>query len=251
MSLTPLPEDLKEFLEPYLPSAPKNSSHPFVTLTWAQSLDSKISAAPGVRTVISHAETKTMTHYLRSRHQAILIGVGTALADDPKLTCRYPDDTKPSTIFPFVVDPKGRWDYSKSTLYQLNKEKKAWAPYIITSEQVDDGGLLESMGGRRIILPLRDSDSLQNRLANWEFILSAMRGYGVESVMIEGGATIINDLLVSGLVDSIITTVGPVFLGSEGVNVSPPSAIERLRDVRWWTGVQDAVVAGRLPEETT
>lgn len=92
-------------LEPYLaPRAQANTNNhhstlqqeqqqqqqqqPFLTLTYAQSLDSHLSLAPGVRTTLSGAETKAMTHFLRSRHDAILVGAGTAVADDPGLNCR-------------------------------------------------------------------------------------------------------------------------------------------------------------------
>src|SRR4051812_7789929 len=65
-----------------------NTSRPHVTLTFATSLDSQLSLAPGVRTTLSGPRSKAMTHYLRSKHDAILVGVGTAIADDPGLNCR-------------------------------------------------------------------------------------------------------------------------------------------------------------------
>lgn len=250
MSLTPLPRELPQFLKPYLPSRPKHDHHPFVTLTWAQSLDSKILAAPGVRTVISHAETKTMTHYLRSRHQAILVGVGTALADDPKLSCRYPDESQPSTIRPVIVDPQGRWDYSSLTLYQLNATNKALAPFIIVNQtpENNDNGLLLLMGGAYITVPFKLTDTTEHRLENWRLIFTALKNHNIDLVMVEGGATIINDLLVSDYVDSIIITIGPVFLGSEGTSVAPSHGLSLLRNVRWWTGTQDAIMAARPPQ---
>ncbi|OKL61764.1 hypothetical protein UA08_02360 [Talaromyces atroroseus] len=94
----------RPFLDPYLPplSDDKHNdtatereekkenglSRPFTTLTFATSLDSSLSLAPGVRTILSGPHSKAMTHYLRFRHDAILIGVGTANADDPGLNCR-------------------------------------------------------------------------------------------------------------------------------------------------------------------
>ncbi|KAK6881255.1 2,5-diamino-6-ribosylamino-4(3H)-pyrimidinone 5'-phosphate reductase [Candida tropicalis] len=156
MSLIPLPPTLIPFLNPYLPNTETTTNRPFVTLTYAQSLDSKIAAQPGQQTKLSHLETKTMTHYLRSKHDSIFIGIGTVLADDPKLN------------------------------------------YI-------------------------------------------------KSVMIEGGAKVINDLLINrdNLVDSLIITVAPVFLGKNGVDVSPNHQVN-LKDMTWWTGVQDSVLAARL-----
>ena len=84
-----------QFLQPYTPPKVNASSletvvhlKPFVTVTYAQSMDSMLAAAPGLQTHLSGAETKRMTHALRSCHDAILIGVNTALADDPGLNCR-------------------------------------------------------------------------------------------------------------------------------------------------------------------
>ena len=132
MSLIPLPESLIPFLDPYLPNIKVTTTNneslkrPFVTLTYAQSLDSKIAAQPGTQTKLSHLETKTMTHYLRSKHDAILVGIGTILADDPKLNCRYIfESVKPNEqrilhqIRPVVIDPHGKWQYHQSQLCQI------------------------------------------------------------------------------------------------------------------------------------
>lgn len=244
MSLLPLPKTLIPFLEPYLPQ-PKEGL-PFVTLTWAQSLDSRIASRPGVQTKISHLETKTMTHYLRAYHDAILVGVGTVLADDPKLNCRYGNFSK---IRPVVVDPSAKWDYSKSTLCQLRKEGSGLAPFIFVDESVtvsaDTEALLKSHDGALCRLPLDPQD----RTKNWYSMLAALHAAGIQSVMVEGGAVVINDLLQSLLVDSVIITIGPVFLGKEGVAVSPAHGREMV-DVDWWKGQTDSVMAGRLSPTT-
>ncbi|KAI0393184.1 bacterial bifunctional deaminase-reductase [Xylariaceae sp. FL0594] len=67
---------------------PSPRPRPFVTLTFATSLDSMLALGPGIRTALSGPRSKAMTHYLRSRHDAICVGVGTAIADDPGLNCR-------------------------------------------------------------------------------------------------------------------------------------------------------------------
>ncbi|GEQ72067.1 hypothetical protein JCM33374_g5753 [Metschnikowia sp. JCM 33374] len=240
MSLLPLPKTLIPFLEPYLPITKDDS--PFVTLTWAQSLDSRIASRPGVQTKISHLETKTMTHYLRAYHDAILVGIGTVLADDPKLNCRYGNFSK---IRPVVVDPKGKWDYGSSTLCKLRTEGLGLAPYIIVDEDAEIGNdseeLLISHDGAFLRLPLDP----EKRVNNWQCILRALFNQGIKSVMVEGGAVVINDLLQSSLVDSVVITIGPVFLGKDGVEVSPPSA-RNIVDVVWWKGQTDSVMAGRL-----
>lgn len=235
MLLIPLPPSLVPFLQPYLPT---NHQTPFITLTWAQSLDARIAAEPGAQTKISHLETKTMTHYLRSKHDAILVGVGTVLADDPKLNCRYGEHSK---IRPVVVDPNGKWNYSKSQLRRLCDNGNGLAPYIIVADSTnvssEDGKILLSQGGGHVTLPLSGS-----KLDNWTVIFHALAEKGIQSIMVEGGADVINTLLLSNLVDAIIITVGPLFLGSRGVLVAPSSRVSLSR-VSWWTGVQDSVMA--------
>lgn len=230
MSLLPLPPSLKPFLESYLPTT---NSLCFVTLTYAQSLDSKIAAEPGVQTKISHAETKSMTHYLRSKHDAILVGIGTVLADDPKLNCRYPGLKSPK---PVILDPHGKFVFKGSTLESICREGLGLEPYILVDDSID----IDINDPKYIKLPL-----LKNRDDNWSIILEALSQRGIKSVMVEGGAVIINELLRSNHVDSVVITVGPVFLGNRGVTVSPSGNLT-LKDVSWWTGIQDAVIAGRI-----
>lgn len=162
-----------------------------------------------------------MTHYLRSKHDAILVGVGTVLADDPKLNCRIGDHK----IRPVVLDPNGKWDYSKSTLRRLTKEG-GLAPIILTKKRKNDGAQYIEL------------DSFE-----WDCIFQALHNHGITSVMVEGGAKVINSLLQSRF-DSLIVTVGPVYLGDGGVQVSPPQEV-RLGSVNWWVGQQDSVMMAK------
>lgn len=249
--LSPLPPSLVPFLGPYLPKQP-TGERPFVTLTYAQSLDSRIAASPGVQTKISHLETKTMTHYIRSKHDSILVGIGTVLADDPKLNCRYVEenpnsgDSTTSTIRPIVLDPNGKWEYSKSSLSQIHQRGEGLAPYILIDEhtqvaQADEDTLLDH-DGRLIRLPFKG----EPRRESWKMILALLHGLGIKSVMIEGGAQVINDLLSESAnsIDSLIITIGPVFLGNQGVEVAPTRALT-LNEVKWWTGTQDSVLCAK------
>ncbi|EHK99335.1 putative 5-amino-6-(5-phosphoribosylamino)uracil reductase [Glarea lozoyensis 74030] len=108
----------RTFLEPHLPpKTPSTASpYPFTTLTFATSLDSQLALSPGAPTALSGPESKAMTHYLRSRHDAILIGVGTAVADNPSLNCRiegvggYGGEGLEGQPRPIVLDPRARWE---------------------------------------------------------------------------------------------------------------------------------------------
>lgn len=253
------PPTIIPFLESYLPSDKKSQCRdlPFVTLTYAQSLDSRISKGPGIRTVISQPETKAMTHYLRSKHDAIMVGINTFLADDPALNCRCAEDgTKRHPITPVIIDPhfKIQSVYGRSKLQHNFLSSEGSAPIVVISGEYykDNRDLLQKFRNKYSsvsIVPI-DAESNNNRL-KWSSILKELKKKcGIKSIMIEGGANVINDLLNARngdepLVNTVIITIGPVFLGNKGVEVSPNNGVE-MTDVKWWTGIRDAVVAGRL-----
>ncbi|KUI68804.1 2,5-diamino-6-ribosylamino-4(3H)-pyrimidinone 5'-phosphate reductase [Cytospora mali] len=126
---------------------------PFVTLTYAQSLDSMLATTPGARTAISGPSTKAMTHFLRSRHDAVLVGVGTAVADDPGLDCRLEVEMggghQPR---PVVLDPFARWDVARgSKAVRLAREGKGLGPWVLHMDRLEPDAervrVLEEVGG--------------------------------------------------------------------------------------------------------
>ncbi|KAE8158959.1 dihydrofolate reductase-like domain-containing protein [Aspergillus tamarii] len=265
------PSSNRTFLEPHLP--PKNETEPlkpnlpFTTLTFATSLDSSLALAPGTRTTLSGPQSKAMTHYLRSRHDAILIGVGTAVADNPGLNCRiegvggYGGEGLDGQPRPIVIDPRARWEFTQeSKILELVREGKGRAPFIITSTgtapSAEKRALLESYGGKFISLDLLIDETGERRF-DWTAVLECLRTEGLKSVMIEGGGAVINSLLEPGwahLVDSVIVTIAPTWLGQGGVVVSPRRRVEggevvpaaRLRDVKWYPFGEDVVLCGRV-----
>ncbi|KAI1083506.1 dihydrofolate reductase [Whalleya microplaca] len=304
-------------LEPYLPplgagakdSGEKHHSSsplPFVTLTFATSLDSALSLGPGIRTALSGPQSKAMTHYLRSRHDAICVGVGTVIADDPGLNCRLaatiPDpisvpaaDTAgvgallglapistegtgsrlshnaitPRQPRPVVVDPMLRWDFNHSSkVMQLAWEGRGLAPYIITAvpePPLCKKKLLEDAGGKFILLNQPRSSKISTdtskRSFDWRDILIAVRNEGLQSIMVEGGGEVINSLLShenAPLIDSVIITLAPTWLGQGSVFVCPPrktgqdnlpSAAARLTDTTWIPLGEDVVLSGRIANQ--
>ncbi|OMP88964.1 5-amino-6-(5-phosphoribosylamino)uracil reductase [Diplodia seriata] len=275
-------------IEPYLPpttTKPSSSSpspsppldRPFVTLTFATSLDSALSLAPGTQTALSGPASKAMTHHLRSRHQAILVGAGTAVADDPSLNCRIEgvggyggtDDGEQLSgqPRPVVVDPRGRWDWGgggredapMAKVLRLAGEGRGRAPWVLVAEGrgVEVGperrAVLEGCGGR-VLEVATDEDGRME----WSRVLGRLAAEGIESVMVEGGAGVINKLLEPQnvhLVDSVIVTIAPTWLGQGGVVVSPPRRVDgdgtpvaaaRLKEVKWCPLGEDVVLCGRL-----
>lgn len=280
------PTALRSFLDPYLPDPSPGSTTttttPHVTLTYATSLDSAISLAPGVQTALSGPLSKAMTHYLRAQHDAILVGVGTAVADDPGLNCRLQreeavgkqdlgglsggssgaDGGIPShQPQPVVLDPRGRWAvHQGSRVVRTAREGKGRAVWVVCAQDVEypaeRRAVVEGCGGKVISVPGRRRD--EGMRMDWRDVLAALAQQGIRSVMVEGGATVIDELLrpaCAGLVAALVVTIAPVYLGQGAVHVNPEGRVNgagerlpaaRLRHVVWQPLGEDVVLCARL-----
>ena len=258
-----------DFLGPYLPDYSVRRKLPHVTLSYASSMDSKVSLRHGMQTVLSGPEAKLMTHYLRSRHDAILIGVGTVLADNPGLNCRLEGAGGFGGLGrmwqprPVVVDPMGRWPiHPDCRMLRTAVEGKGKAPWVVVSPgaQIDPQQLvmLKGYGGDF----LRIVEYNQHWRLRWEAVFRALASEGIKSVMIEGGGTVLSELLnpeYKNFIDSIIVTVAPTYLGRGGVGVSPdskldeegkPNAALNPHDVKWTPLGQNVIMCGKIRPET-
>src|SRR5512143_2126154 len=123
-----------------------DAGRPLGTLTYAQSLDGSIAARRDQRLELSGEESRVMTHRLRAAHAAILVGIGTVLADDPRLTARLVGGPDPQ---PVILDSHLRVPASARLLQNILK------PWIITTEAADPHrkGALEAAGARLITAP--------------------------------------------------------------------------------------------------
>lgn len=266
------PDHARIFLEEFMPNYSKITARPHVTLTYAQSLDGRISLMPGVQTRISGPETKAMTHYLRSVHDAILIGVRTAIADDPSLNCRlsgvggYGGAGQERQPRPIIIDPDGRLQVrADMKILQVVAEGRAKAPWIVVkpsaSLRPESVKILKSYGGE--YMQIRSEPNGRN--ISWSNIFQALFENGLRSIMVEGGGVVLSELLNphhAHHLDSVIVTIAPTFMGKNGTAVSPESTVDqhgqpmatRLSNVRWQPmGDEDVVMCGslRIPEPPT
>jgi 2,5-diamino-6-(ribosylamino)-4(3H)-pyrimidinone 5'-phosphate reductase len=213
-----------------------------------------------------------MTHYLRSKHDAIIVGVGTAIADNPSLNCRmtgaggYGGKELENQPRPIILDPRGRWNVTpESKMIALAREGKGKAPWIFTcftEESYDEKrrDLVEKFGGQIFVLdPMWIDD--EPRLS-WHDVFRALKNEGINSVMVEGGASVVNQLLspmyFNNLVDTVIVTIAPTWLGKGGVQVCPEAKyirgseakskvkvpVARLKAVKWIPLGEDVVLCG-------
>ncbi|KAJ3894307.1 dihydrofolate reductase-like domain-containing protein [Lentinula edodes] len=234
------PVFLSSLLNRYNPSI--EQSTPFVTLTFAQSLDAKIAGKGGKQLILSGKESMVMTHWMRTMHDGILIGIGTALNDDPQLNTRHLPSQGPDPSVnghnnsynlprPMILDTKLRLNPHCKLLknYAAGEGRRPWlicAEPSQTSERTEwltRRNTLEKAGARMVVLETNQDTEGYLPIS---LVLQTVFKLGIRSVMVEGGAQVIrsffspqNDTHPTGsLVDTAIITVAPIFVGEDGVS---------------------------------
>ncbi|RLT38156.1 MAG: GTP cyclohydrolase II [Chloroflexi bacterium] len=194
-----------------------STGQPFVTLSYAQSLDGCVAAQPGKHLDISAPPSLTMTHALRASHDGILVGIGTALADDPSLTVRLVQGDNPQ---PVVVDSHLRLPASAKL---LQMPRQVWIATTDAAPQ-ERQRALEAAGARILRLP-----ATANGQVDLAALLIRLGEMGLGSLMVEGGPSILTSFLAARLADYAVVTVAPIFVGGvHAVNQSLDPSPEKL-----------------------
>jgi len=178
----------------------RRTGRPLVTLSYAQSLDGSIADRPGRPLALSGEASLAVTHGLRAAHEAILVGIGTVLADNPRLNVRLAAGKDPQ---PIVVDSRLRFPSYANLL------KNGRTPWIATNAgaEPERQDALEAAGAK--VLRLGGN----NGWVDLAELLEYLGARGVNSLMVEGGAQIITSFLTSRLVDQVVLTIAPLLVG--------------------------------------
>jgi 3,4-dihydroxy 2-butanone 4-phosphate synthase/GTP cyclohydrolase II len=222
-----------DLIEALLPGDPRED-RPFVSLTYAQSLDGSITVRRGEPLALSGPASMRLTHRLRARHQAILVGIGTVLADDPQLTVRLVPGPSPR---PVVLDSALRTP-SKARL--LAGGRRPIVATTLTGSAAQET-ILSDLGVEVVRLPATETGRIA--LAP---LLAHLRAEGITQLMVEGGAEVITAFLRERLVDRVVLTIAPVLVG--GLNaVKQLPDLPRLQSPRAHQLGPDIIVWGDLP----
>jgi diaminohydroxyphosphoribosylaminopyrimidine deaminase/5-amino-6-(5-phosphoribosylamino)uracil reductase len=181
---------------------------PHVILKLAVSADDKIGAAGGRPLAISGEAAKARVHLLRAQCDAILVGIGTVLSDDPLLTCRLPGMEARSPVR-VVLDRSLRIPGS-SRLVHSARETPLW---VMTSD-VSEAAAATKLGaaGAQVI---RVADAALG--LDLPAVLHALAGKGITRLLVEGGARVASSFVTAGLVDEVWLLRGPDPVGADGV----------------------------------
>jgi riboflavin-specific deaminase-like protein len=174
---------------------------PLVTLSYAQSLDGSIARRSGYPMQISGPESLEVTHYLRSIHDGILVGIKTILSDDPQLTARGKSGPDPR---PIIID---RYLKTPPNAKVLRHTKKPWLCSGMRERRAKTLQF-EELGCR-----VFNITSDHHRWLSLRDMLTKLHAAGIQRLMIEGGATVIERFIANSLVDVVVLTIAPVFIG--------------------------------------
>ena len=216
---------------------------PFVTLKTAMSLDGKIATSTGQSQWITSEASRRRVHELRDTHDAIMVGIGTVLADNPSLTTRIEGGKNPVRV---IVDSQAKTplksnivtDKQAKTIIAVTKNAPTARLVSLTSADVE---IIVTGDGAHVDLNL-----LMNELAKRE----------ITSVFVEGGGTLNFSLLEAGLVDKVYAFIAPKIIGGrealtsvEGNGFKSLNEAVNLKDIKIETIGDDVLIIGYIEQK--
>src|SRR5262249_17208641 len=191
---------------------------PFVPLKLAMSLDGRIATRTGHSHWISSSGSLQLVHRLRREHDAVIVGIGTVLADDPKLTVRLVPGRNPLRV---IVDGRLRIPLTARVL----SDSDAHSTIIATTRAADTRRVheLRQLGAGVLILPAARPEKSKSH--SYEYgkaatnrvqiagLLAALGRRRIASVLVEGGAALATSFLAAGAVDRLVLIMAPKIIG--------------------------------------
>jgi diaminohydroxyphosphoribosylaminopyrimidine deaminase/5-amino-6-(5-phosphoribosylamino)uracil reductase len=214
---------------------------PLVTVKFAQTLDGRIATSTGNSQWLSSPASQRLAHKLRTYNDAVMVGVGTVLADNPQLTVRLVRGRNPTRI---ILDSRLRIPLDARVL--TNQES---APTIIATTPGADKERLSALRQMGIeVLVIREDERGEVDLRH---LLEMLGKRSISSVLVEGGAQTITSLLRLNLVDRLVVIVAPKLMGKgiEAVgelNITDVSQTLKLSFRRTYRMGEDLVIEARV-----
>lgn len=189
---------------------------PLVTLKLAASLDGRIATRTGASRWITSSRARALVHRLRNEYDAVMVGAGTVLADDPALTCRRRGGRNPLRV---VVDGRLRTPLSARVVSGATARGTVIATTIRSGRKLD---VLRGRGVRILILPGRAGE------ISLAVLLRRLAADGVSSVLIEGGGGLAATAVRARVVDRALFFLAPKLIGGDGVAMLGPLGVRTM-----------------------
>jgi diaminohydroxyphosphoribosylaminopyrimidine deaminase / 5-amino-6-(5-phosphoribosylamino)uracil reductase len=202
---------------------------PFVVLKSAMTLDGRTATVTGDSHWITGAESRAWVHQMRNRLDAVMVGIGTLLRDDPLLTTRLPEGGRDAVRI--IVDSRLRIPETAAIL-----AVESAAPIIIATTSAASAEKIARLEARgvQILVAAASEEGVDMR-----DLLRRLGAAGIQSILLEGGNILNASALRSGLIDRVMIFIAPLLLGSgEAPGIFAGRGPERLAEALKLTGVR-------------
>lgn len=221
------------------------TGRPWVLSKSAMSLDGKVATSTGDSKWISGEESRRLVHGWRADSDAVAVGIGTVLADDPKLTARDVDcQRQPRRV---VFDGSARLPLDSSLLLDLEE-----APVTVVVGRAADRGQVSALEASGVDVIVATGE---NEAARVESALDQLGGAGITSILVEGGPKLSGAFLDSGEIDELKIFVAPLLIGSrsardpfEGAGSETVADAFRVPAPSWEMIGEDLLLTSRVRE---
>jgi diaminohydroxyphosphoribosylaminopyrimidine deaminase/5-amino-6-(5-phosphoribosylamino)uracil reductase len=206
-----------------------STGRPYVHAKWAMTLDGKIATRTGDSKWISNESSRRLVHTLRGRMDAIVVGIGTVLADNPRLTARPPGPRTPMRI---VLDTHCRLPPTS----ELARTARETPVLVVTGDESvrEHASRLQALGCGWLPLPLRETRPCLNTL------LEELGRKRLTNVLVEGGSEVLGSFLDIGEIDEVhVFITSRLAGGAKAKTAVGAHGVDRLADalkLAWWQG---------------
>lgn len=223
----------------------QRSDRPYVIAKFAISLDGKISTRTGESQWITGPEARERAHQLRQSVDAVIVGAGTIIADDPALTAR-PEGREPAHPLRVVLDSGGRTKPGAKVYERAGKGALVVTTAAVAHAQLD---AYRAVGADALVLSADDRGRPELRE-----LLPELKARGCCAVMVEGGGEVLGSFFDGGLVDEVWAFIAPIVIGGgksavDGTGAARIAEAWSLKDVKAEMLGRDMLVCGVLARE--
>lgn len=221
-----LEEDCKKLNEVFFHYI--NTKKPFMVMKYAMTMDGKIASVSGKSKWITSEKSREHAHLFRKKYSAIMVGINTVIEDNPTLNCRIKDN--PKNPIRIILDSDLKIDL-KSNICKTSKDIKTYIasvkPTVKSNKNTEKKKELEYLGIE--IIETSPKDSSKDYKVNLQELIKILgEEKNIDSVLIEGGATLHAALLKEKLIDKALIYIAPKIFG--GLNAKTPIAGEGIEE---------------------
>lgn len=221
-----LEEDCKKLNEVFFHYI--NTKKPFMVMKYAMTMDGKIASVSGKSKWITSEKSREHAHLFRKKYSAIMVGINTVIEDNPTLNCRIKDN--PKNPIRIILDSDLKIDL-KSNICKTSKDIKTYIasvkPTAKSNKNMEKKKELEHLGIE--IIETSPKDLSKDFKVNLQELIKILgEEKNIDSVLIEGGATLHAALLKEKLIDKALIYIAPKIFG--GLNAKTPIAGEGIEE---------------------